>query len=303
MDKKAFSKFVAREEERQREICSNPEYFCSELEEKHYRECVDITIEILTRLASSDKAKKFISKVKHKSFYGETGVRIGDDLDWDQIEIFFVTGDELEDVITVESNIYEKSRYYQVTGPESFYDCDDIDSLIDYLENIPRNGVVLVSKTKNIDNEREKKTRQAPVKLKKILKQVNKELQNSPRSLCVDIDISECRKKGFSFTRSFSFLREYLTAFIPVNYSFSLSCEEDEEYTYLRIFSGPRRCEYIEIYSRTKSDEEISTQYWGIFNNLSGDKKEFENIDELKKYVEEWYLLYRLSKEEDWLVY
>ena len=200
MTKSEFSKFVAREEERQREICSNPEYFCSELEEKHYRECVDITIEILTRLASSDKAKKFIAKVKHKSFYGETGVRIGDDLDWDQIEIFFVTGDELEDVITVESkesNIYEKVRYYQVTGPESFYDCDDIDSLIDYLENIPRNGVVLVSKTKNIDNEREKKTRQAPVKLKKILKQVNKELQNSPRSLCVDIGYIRMQEKRF----------------------------------------------------------------------------------------------------------
>lgn len=38
MDKKAFSKFVAREEKMQREICSNPEYFCSELEEKYYHE-------------------------------------------------------------------------------------------------------------------------------------------------------------------------------------------------------------------------------------------------------------------------
>lgn len=297
MQRKAFSNLVAREEKRQREICSNPEYFCSEREAKHYKECADITIEILKRLATSEKAKKFISKIKYKNFFGETGVRIGDDLDWDQIEIFFVTGEELEDVITVDSNIYEKVRYYHVSGPNSFYGCHDIDSLIEYLENMPRSGVSLVSKKKDLEDEQEKKTRQEPVRLKKILKQVNKELQKSPRSFCANMEISECRKKGFSFTRSFSFLREYSTTFVPLKYCFSLVCKESQEYAYIRIFSGPRRCEYIEIYGRTENNGETCTQYWGIINNLSGNKREFESVDKLRKYVEKLHSLYRLSKE------
>lgn len=129
MTKNAFSQFVAKEEERLAKLYGIRKDALT-LEKKN------LALEVLHRLDVSEKANRFKSLIKPQNYYRETRVSLSTEYGRNYIGILLVVSSEEDDLIEIYSEIDEDElRYWAVSYGEKYFECEDIDSLIEYLEN------------------------------------------------------------------------------------------------------------------------------------------------------------------------
>ena len=133
MTKNAFTKFVAYEEKRLNQICSQE---TDDFLLKKMLILRDLALEFLKALDMSDKADRLKSMLMRKSDYRSCGVNISMEYSWNELSIRLVTGTGIDDLIRIESDVDDNGeRYWYLIDKENYLNFPDIDALVQYLEN------------------------------------------------------------------------------------------------------------------------------------------------------------------------